>query len=79
MTIKNLYKYETEKGTVITPIPHSELDEPYMYRLIANEGKILTNGDTMTYCIDTHEVDGWQEIDDEPIPPEEPTAEDYEV
>lgn len=70
MTVKNLYKYETEKGTVITPIPHSESDEPYMYRLIADEGKVLTNGETMTYCIDTHEVEEWEEVDD-PTPPEE--------
>ena len=32
-------------------------------RLIADEGKILTNGDTETFCIDVDSADGWTEID----------------
>lgn len=64
MEIKTLYRYEREpnKITVSTEKPDVEYTE--MYRLIADEGKILTNGETETYCIDVDSPDGWTEIDD---------------
>ena len=58
-----LYKYtRTDGGTTVSPIkPECEYTE--MYRLVADEGKALTDGETMTSCTDTTEVDKWQEVD----------------
>jgi hypothetical protein len=69
MQIINLYKYErADGGTTVSPNkPEGEYTE--MYRLIADEGKVLTNGEIITPCIDVESVDGWQEID----APDEPT------
>lgn len=65
MQIVNLYKYENQDGsTTITPNRRNPDDEIYCYRLIADEGKLLKKGDVITPCIDTHEVEGWIEIDD---------------
>lgn len=63
MEVITLYRYEREpnKITVSTEKPNVEYTE--MYRLIADEGKILTNGEIETYCIDVHSADGWTEID----------------
>jgi hypothetical protein len=35
-----------------------------MFRLIADEGKILVNCDIMTYCADVESLDDWEEIDE---------------
>ena len=65
MEIINLYKYNREEGKVtVSPIkPDKEYTE--LYRLIADEGKILVNGDMVERCIDVYSVDGWQEIDNQ--------------
>ena len=58
-----LYKYRREDGGVtVSPIkPDVEYTE--MYRLVADEGKVLTNGETLTTCADVESADGWSEID----------------
>lgn len=58
-----LYKYtRADGGTTVSPIkPECEYTE--MYRLVADEGKVLTDGETITSCTDTTEVDKWQEVD----------------
>lgn len=67
MQVIKLYKYNrTGGGVTVSPIkPDCEYTE--LVRLVADEGKVLTNdGDIITSCIDTETVDGWHEID-EPI------------
>jgi len=67
MQIVNLYRYNRENGgTTVSPIkPNCEYTE--MYRLIADEGKVLTtDGENFTSCTDTDTLDGWYEVD-EPI------------
>lgn len=63
MQIKTLYRYEREPGkvTVATEKPDAEYTE--RYRLIADEGKILVNGEVQTTCIDVDSPEGWSEID----------------
>jgi hypothetical protein len=63
MKIIPLYKYErAEGGTTVSPLkPNSEYTE--MYRLVADEGKILQNGEIVTSCIDVDNTEGWIEID----------------
>lgn len=59
-----LYKYIREDGGItVSPIkPDAEYTE--MLRLVADEGKVLTNGEIITTCTDVESADGWEEIDD---------------
>ena len=77
MQIIPLYKSERESGgTTISPIkPNCEYTD--MYRLVADEGKALTNGDITTNCVDVESVEGWIEID-EPSEGDEATETDYQ-
>lgn len=63
-----LYKFtRKDGGKTVTPVkPEGEYTE--LVRLIADEGKALTNAETVTPCIDTDTAEGWWEID---APPEE--------
>lgn len=65
MQIINLYKYiRDDGGTTVSPMkPNSEYIE--MFRLIADEGKELLNGDIRISCIDVETIEGWTEIDAE--------------
>jgi hypothetical protein len=75
MQIIPLYKYEREDGgTTVSPIKPENTEYTEMYRLVADEGKILTNGERQTSCADVESVDGWEEIDN---PEEEATEQDY--
>lgn len=68
MQITKVYKYTRKSGgvTITTHKPFCEYEE--MSRLIADEGKTLTNGEITTPCIDVESVDGWREIDAPPDP-----------
>ncbi len=63
MEVKTLYRYEREEGkvTVSTEKPNCKYTE--CYRLIADEGKILVNGEVETTCIDVDSTEGWEESD----------------
>lgn len=80
MTTKTLYIYERINSKGKKKTTYSLTENPALgtlvgtaYRLIADAGKVLTDGITMTYCIDTDAPSAWTEID-EPTP-EEPTDE----
>ena len=64
MQIITLYKYTREDGgATVSPI---KPDGAYsiMFRLIADEGKVLTDGEANTPCVDVVTIDGWHEVDD---------------
>ena len=65
MKIVNLYKYIRDDGgaTVSLVKPNAEYVE--MFRLIADEGKELVNGDIHTSCIDVETTEGWIEVEAE--------------
>lgn len=65
MQIVNLYKYiRDDGGTTVSPtMPNTEYTE--MFRLIADEGKELVNGDIHTSCIDVETTEGWIEVEAE--------------
>lgn len=58
-----LYKYtRADGGITVSPVkPDGEYTE--MYRLVADEGKVLANGEIETTCTDVESVDGWEEVD----------------
>lgn len=75
MITKNLYLYNIEEGTLITPNPRNDTDEPYCCRLVAEENMALTDGTIICGCIDTHDTTQWVEIE---CPPEEEELEPEE-
>lgn len=60
----NLYRYETDGRVTITPNAKSSNDEPSRFRLIADEGYVLTNGEINTPAIDIamEDMELWSEI-----------------
>lgn len=67
MTVKTLYVYtRPDGGTDISPIvPEEGMAYETRHRLIADEGKILTDGKLSAYVIDTNNPDAWTEKDDD--------------
>lgn len=64
MDIITLYKYTREDGGVTTSPVRPNCEYAEMCRLIADEGRALTqDGEILYQCIDTESVDGWYEVD----------------
>lgn len=65
MQIKPLYKYaRADGGITITPV-HPDAAYTKLYRLIAEDGGEITNGEITTTCIDIESHDGWHDVDGE--------------
>jgi hypothetical protein len=77
METKTLYSYNTIINNKIrrtVTLTRNELLGEFIgtsTRLVADPGKVLTDGKIQTTCIDTDEPFKWAEID-EPTPEEEP-------
>ena len=63
MTIIPLYKYIRPDGGTTVSIKDPGFSCKTLSRLIADEGKILTNGEIETPCVDTEYTFLWQEIE----------------
>jgi hypothetical protein len=65
MKRKNLYKYECDEGgyTVSPEKPPEGKDFWRRYRLIADEGKAITNGEIITQVVDVASYSGWRDCD----------------
>ena len=61
-----LYRYTRSDGgvTVSPEQPDEGTAYELRYRLIADEGLSLTNGEVFTSCTDTATPDAWQEVAD---------------
>ena len=59
-----LYRYTRPDGgvTVSPEQPDEGTAYELRYRLIADEGRSLTNGEVFTQCTDTATPDAWQEV-----------------
>ena len=77
MQIINLYKYERVGGGVtVSPVKPENTEYTEMYRLVADEGKVLTkDGVNLTACADVESIDSWYEVDN---PDNEATEQDYQ-
>lgn len=64
MQIIPLYRYNRPDGGVtVSPVkPEGEYTE--LFRLIADEGMMLTDGENFTGCTDTDSLDKWSEVED---------------
>ena len=58
-----LYKYRRDDGgTTVSPVkPDSDYET--LLRIEADEGYILTDGKSMTFCADVESADGWSEVE----------------
>ena len=67
MTKSKIYRYLGRNGMVTTPILLEGASPIVMYRLMADEGMILSNGQTHARMIDVFddEVENWFEIPEE--------------
>lgn len=64
MEIKPLYRYEREGGGITVSPVKPDCKYNKRYRLIADEGKVLTlDGVNFYRVIDVKSADGWQEVD----------------
>ena len=70
MQILPLYRYTRPDGgtTVSTVTPDAESTE--LFRLVADEGMALTDGNTTTFCTDTADPSAWSEVEDTETPEE---------
>ena len=70
METKTLYIYNTIVNNKIrrtVTLTRNELLGEFLgtsYRLVADPGKVLTDGTTQTSCIDTDDPSRWTEIDE---------------
>ena len=60
------YRYIGRNGTVTTQVLLDNVIKIDLYNLIADEGKILTDGESKAHSVYVHidDVDKWTEIDD---------------
>lgn len=66
MTKKNLYRYLGKNGIITSLVLLEGINHIPMYRIFADEGKLLTNGETTTKAIDifAEDIDNWKEVED---------------
>lgn len=63
MQIIPLYKYIREGGGVtVSPVKPEGVEYTAMFRIVADEGEAITNGDIVTSCIDTDSAHIWTAI-----------------
>lgn len=70
MQVKKLYKYAEGNGYIVTPNAKSLNDDVYVYRLVADENKILENSKTLeeVFVIDIQKGDEINWIEKDYIP-----------
>lgn len=74
-----LYRFtRPDGGVTVSPVkPDGEYTE--MFRLVADEGMVLTDGVTTTTCTDTENPDVWQEVEDAETEDMEAKAHAYDI
>lgn len=58
-----LYKYKRADGGITVSPKQPDVEYTEGLRIVAEKGKILTNGQEQTYCKDVDSAEGWTEID----------------
>ena len=57
-----VYRYTRPDGGVSVSTVKPETRYTELYRLVAEEGRTLTDGVTVCECVDTDNPDAWEEI-----------------
>ena len=72
-----LYRYSRADGGVTVSPVKPDTDYTELYRLVADEGMVLTDGESFTSCTDTANPELWSEVVDTENT-ETATEEDYQ-
>lgn len=72
-----LYRYTRPGGGVTVSTVKPETEYTVLYRLVADEGFVLTDGETVSPCVDTDNPSAWEEVPDVENP-NEATDTDYQ-
>ena len=64
MHVINLYRYIRPDGGVTVSTIQPDVAYTNLYRLVADEGMILTDGSITTPCVDTSDPSLWSEVVD---------------
>lgn len=66
MIKKNLYRYFGRNGMITSLVLLDNIEHLLMYRLIAEDGKVLTDGEQVVKSIDifAEDLGKWTEIDE---------------
>lgn len=59
-----LYRFKREDGGITVSPNKPECEYTELIRLIADKGKVFTDGSIKTRCNDVESADGWTEIED---------------
>lgn len=74
-----LYRYNRPDGGVTVSPMKPDTTYAELVRLVADDGKLLTDGNISTPCVDTENPSVWAEINDPSfIDPNEATDTDYQ-
>ena len=63
MQIITLYRYKREGGGITVSPEKPDCEYTTLFRLVADEGMVLSKGDVIAECIDTVDVEEWVEIE----------------
>lgn len=74
MIIKTLYRYTRDGKTTVSPVK-PDGDYSVTYRVIAEEGMAITNGNLECECIDTDHPSEWHDCESSAMTEEEKLAE----
>lgn len=72
----SLYRYIRPDGGVTVSTEKPECEYTELHRILADEGMLITNGETLTPCTDTDNLSAWSEVP-EFTNPNEATDMDY--
>lgn len=72
-----LYRYTRPGGGVTVSTVKPDIEYTELSRLVADDGFILTDGETFTACTDTDNPSAWSEVVDTENP-DAATDEDYQ-
>lgn len=70
MQILPLYRYTRPDGGVTVSTVKSDTEYTELFRLVADEGMALTDGNITTFCTDTADPSAWSEVEDTETPQE---------
>ena len=60
----NLYRYTRSDDGITVSTVQPDVEYTILYRLVADENMVLTDGVTTTFCVDTEDTSVWSEIAD---------------
>lgn len=74
-----LYRFNRPDGGVSVSPVKPDGDYTELFRLVADEGMVLTDGETVTSCTDTENPGAWSDVPDPDLSEAEEKAAAYDI